>query len=302
MPILEQLVEYIGTVNLFQKKYLENVLKELTTEELNEFEILIYLYQQDGYDTAFLGDSYLKFIQDIIEEQLYFVESGQYRYKTLDEVDRLFYSNADYMEQYMIGLALSTYLLYSHRDYMRYFTQKIKGLSGAQLLEIGPGHGEYFVKAMQSTNFSKYVAVDISKTCVEFCNRFVKQHKALKSKDYEILQKDFFDYNADSKFDAIIMGEVLEHVEAPLAFLNKIYETAADNAFIYITTVINCPQKDHIYLFRCLDDIKDLFRKANLKISDLIQLPTNRYTLEKAIKDKLAINIAFVLKKTERGQ
>jgi tRNA G46 methylase TrmB len=47
----------------------------------------------------------------------------------------------------------------------------------SKYLEIGPGHGEYFVTAMQQTNFSEYVAVDISKTSVELTQNFILHSK-----------------------------------------------------------------------------------------------------------------------------
>lgn len=104
-----------------------------------------------------------------MEDQFYFKQCGEYRYSSAKEVEEKFYCNVSYMKQYMIGLALSTYLLDSHRKCMRWYKEKLE-----EYKEGGTWHGEYFIAALQNTNYNKYLGVDISETCVEMCKAIVK--------------------------------------------------------------------------------------------------------------------------------
>lgn len=241
----------------------------------------------------------MKFVRDIMEEQLYFIRNRRYRYSGSRDVNEFFYRNPEYMEYYMKGLAVSTYLMEAHRKCREWYGEKIRGLSGEGVwLDVGVGHGEYFVLAARLTDFKRYLGIDISKTCVLMCRQMVEQRVPRGEKDISVREQDFFRYEGPC-CDAVVLGEVLEHVERPAAFLEKVREITGGNSFIYIATVVNCPQKDHIYLFRNVDEIENLYRSAGFDIRDRLICPTNGYSVEKAVKKKTAIMTAHILKKRE---
>ena len=164
-------------------------------------------------------------------------------------------------------------------------------------LEAGPGHGEYLLEAAQKTHFSFYYGIEISKTSADMCQELLDAHKDdFSGKKVAVEQKNFFDLK-NQIFDAVVIGEVLEHVENPASFLEKIREITTEKSFIYVATVANCPQKDHIYLFHSVAEIESLYRKNGFEIVDSISVPTNGYTLEKALKQKAAINTAHILRR-----
>jgi 2-polyprenyl-3-methyl-5-hydroxy-6-metoxy-1,4-benzoquinol methylase len=182
---------------------------------------------------------------------------------------------------------------------MKFFIRVCQEISTrkGRYLEIGPGHGEYFVTAIQNTTFDYYCAVDISETSVnitkDFCDFSLPGYNGL----VEILKADFFEFNCEDKFDAIVMGEVLEHVENPYQFLKKIYDIANEGAYIYISTAVNAPQPDHIYHFKNLDEVYFLLNKARLKIKNQVLIPANANSLDKAIKKGYAIVVGLALEK-----
>jgi 2-polyprenyl-3-methyl-5-hydroxy-6-metoxy-1,4-benzoquinol methylase len=97
------------------------------------------------------------------------------------------------------------------------------------------------------------------------------------------------------------MGEVLEHVEQPELFLRRIAELAADDAFIFITTCINAPAVDHIYLWRTTDELEDMIRDSGLSIVEPLRLPYEGKTLEESRDQQLPINVAYVLSAAPTG-
>ena len=112
-----------------------------------------------------------------------------------------------------------------------------------------------------------------------------------------VAEADFFQYKSDEKFDCIVMGEVLEHVERPLQMLEKIYELLNQTGKAFVTTVINAPAVDHIYLFKNIEQVLELAKKAGFKIFDYLCVTEGDISLEKAIKKRRAIDIAMILEK-----
>ena len=93
------------------------------------------------------------------------------------------------------------------------------------------------------------------------------------------------------------MGEVLEHVEQPEVFLRRIAELATDDAFIFITTCINAPAVDHIYLWRTTDELEEMIEASGLSIVEPLRLPYEGKSLEDSREERLPINVAYVLAK-----
>ena len=295
---LQNFLDIVAKKNVFQSKYLDNSLSDITSDEIIKLENLLNFYiLREQCSIEEITDKYLNHIFSLVEEQRYFVEFGRYRFSTYTEVEN-YYKDSDYMSNYTVALGLSTYLWRLHRDLNRLFVTLCKSIGKSEMyLEIGPGHGEYFVYAMKNTNFQQYTAVDISKTAVELTNDYVKYSMSDTDKHYEIICEDIFKYEPQKLFDMIVMGEVLEHVENPNAFLHRIYQLASDNATIFITTAINAPQCDHIYLFNNLKEITDLIEREKFTIIDSVIVNANNLPLEKAEKRKVAINVGFILKK-----
>ena len=94
-------------------------------------------------------------------------------------------------------------------------------------MELGIGHGystEFF-----SNYFKKYVVLDGDK---EIINKFKKEHSTV---PVNIVETFFEDYCTDEKFDIIICGFVLEHVDDPKVILDKYKELLAPRGKMFIT-------------------------------------------------------------------
>lgn len=290
-------IERVSEKNEFQKKYLENWdATELEKQELNV--ILHFFMEELNYDINFIIDAYLFINSMVMEETYYFIHNGKYRNSSFQEVNKIVYDNPEYMERYMIGLSVSDYIWINHIKMLRYFTENINLFCGKRYLEIGPGFGQYLVKALSFCDFHTYDACDISKTSVDRSNRYLK-YRGLSDK-CTVAEKDFFQYSPDDKYDLIVMGEVLEHVEQPGIMLRKIYEFLSEGGKAFVTTVINAPAIDHIALFGSIEQVLELAKDAGFKIVDYLCATEGNIPLEKAVRRKQAINIAIILEKNRR--
>lgn len=292
--ILNQLYDYIGSKNVLQKKYISIAKDALNDKEREKFkEIINYFLKSRTLEE--IGDAYLLFVEDTLEETKYFVEHGKYRYSTLNEVCSSVYFNDEYMTKYMLGLIVSGYIWFNHLAIHRYYTKQIRKFSGEHFLEIGPGHGEYFEEDLNYQQFNDYLGVDLSPSSVEAAQKYITNFS--KYKNYHIACLDFMQFQEREKYDGIAMSEVLEHVEFPERMLNKIYGLLKSEGKAYITTVVNAPTKDHIYLFHTIEEVLDLVKKTGFIIDDYFCVAANNVSIEKAIDKKRAINIAIVLSK-----
>jgi 2-polyprenyl-3-methyl-5-hydroxy-6-metoxy-1,4-benzoquinol methylase len=294
--------EEINRGNPIHAKYLSSVSDALSENEKKEFCDMLRFYEHQGIGVSDQAAAYFMLVSSTLEERKYFVEHGSYRYSTYKEIADSVYQNPDYMRKYMVGLCLSQYLWQMHIKGMRWFAEKIEGLSGRQSLEIGPGHGIYFSRFVERTDFQRYRAVDISPTSVKMTQDYLQYRSGLRggaAKNVSVEHCDFFEYNQDEKFDAIVMAEVLEHVENPLDFLRKIRELAGGLTyppFIYISTCINAPEIDHIFRFRTVDEVTNLFGSVGLSVTDWMYATAKENALlELEMKKRAPIFVAFTL-------
>lgn len=297
--LINSLVDQIVSINKLQRHFLEYSVLELSKEDMELLKAYINYCVNNGMTLSFLSRSYDLISKDTFREQMYFKRHKKYRYSTYDQVCSSVYNNDKYMKMYMHGLALTSFLWPNHAKIMQYFRKSISNTSGINYIEIGPGHGFYFMEAMRLSKYEKYNAVDISSASVLMTNAILQSGHFGQFSNYEVEECDFINWNCNEKYDAVVMGEVLEHVEKPKDFLKKIYAITHSCSYIFITTCINSPAIDHIYLFESYDHIKSIIEDCNLYVKSNILLPYNNLSLEESKENELPINVAFILGKVD---
>ncbi len=295
---VSSLVDRIVSKNKLQKNMILTGLKSLSGDNLCDFEAYINFCSKKGMNHKYLSDCYELITRASFREQVYFKRHKKYRYSSYSEVSNSVYFNEDYMLRYMTGLALTSFLWPNHVAMMNYFHENLPRDKAGLYLEIGPGHGFYMMNAMRLTSFSHFLAVDISPTSVNMTKSILSDSSFGKFDRYEIIQGDFLEFPSTDKFDVIVMGEVLEHVESPVSFLKKAHCCCKENGFIYITTAINAPAVDHIYLYRSSEQIETQVKSCGFEVLNKLVCPYYGTSLEESIQNDLPVNIALVLQKS----
>lgn len=297
--LVNEFRERVVSKNEFQKKYLSVL--DITSLEWGELEkVLEFLGKTLGQPVEYLADAYLFVNQMVLEEQYFFIRNGRYRNTTFEEVNCQVYQNQDYMTKYMTGLTIADYIWSHHLRLIRYFVEKLSVLAteGESYLEIGPGFGQYLIRAVNSHRWKNYLAIDISSVSVQNCKRFLSFSGIELGSEVCIREQDFLSFSVQKDFDCIVCGEVLEHVEEPLYMLEKMYSLLSSKGRIFITTVMNSPTVDHIYLFSARQEVIELVEKAGFIVEDYICTTVKNLTVEKAEKNRMPIYIALVLRKS----
>jgi 2-polyprenyl-3-methyl-5-hydroxy-6-metoxy-1,4-benzoquinol methylase len=295
---LTYVVDQIKTLNpLHGKKLSKNLKKQDETyyQQADKF-LLRYgnLLADAGKDMDYSIGCYLQMIADVNYESVQFMQTGEYTSKSFEEVNQRVYNDPNVMEYYMHGLLLSQFLWTHHYDITKYFTATITNNKNQikNYLEVGGGHGMYISDAISIIGpDTNYDLADISPSSIDIAKRMINNPKV----NYNLI--DIFEYFPSHKYDFITMGEVLEHVEDPVALLEKLHSLLADNGKVFVTTPTNAPAIDHIYLFKNADDIRGVISKAGFKVEDELLKYSEDLPAELAEQYKISMMYAGVLVK-----
>ena len=306
MDIIKSFTNELEKINKFHSLYVIRQLSLLNQYEQNGFLNLINYFFNKGFSIEYIVYSYNAMVNDSIINQRYFISHNDYMYHSFSEVNEAVYNNPDKMQEYLIGLSISHYLWNNHVKLNRYFIEKFisyinsNKYSYKRYLEVGPGYGECFLYALNNSAFLYYEGIDVSDTAVknstDYINYYLSvQNNAKKQDVYKIIKKDFFEYDNKEKADAFICSEVLEHIENPLLFLQKISQITHKDSFIYLTTAINAPSSGHIYLFRNTEEVFDMVENAGMVVEDYL-CAENTNKANNSENSKRPLLIAMVLK------
>jgi len=297
MPSLfSQLWEAISKRDDFQRKFLACNAADLSDACRFHAEAYINYAIGEGESIDSLAEHYLRFVAMTCEEQLYFFREGKYRHSTLKEVEESVYGLPEYMRMYMYGLAISNFLWPQHRLLADFFGTYLDTVNGGEYLEIGPGHGWFFLQALSRGVFQRCLGVDISQSSIDMTKTMVEASAFSRKNEFSLEYSDFLTCEFDRCFDTIVMGEVLEHAEQPEMFLDRIAHILKPTGTSFITTCINSPAIDHISLFSSVDDIESMFAASGLSIRDRVYIPYTGKTVEQCQSKKMPINVGYILK------
>jgi 2-polyprenyl-3-methyl-5-hydroxy-6-metoxy-1,4-benzoquinol methylase len=294
---IERLIDRICQINPLQRTFLLESLASLNASERNDLASYIQFASARALSTDYLAECYDRIVKDTLREQMYFQRHKKYRHSSFQDVARHVYFNDDYMQKYMHGLALTGYLWPNHRQLLSFFNSSLPRQKTGRYLEVGPGHGIYMVSAMRKSEFSRFEGIDLSPTSVRMTRDLLSSGFFGDFDDYQINEQDFLGSELDhGAYDALVMGEVLEHVERPDKFLARIRQIAADDAFIFITTPINAPAIDHIYLFDSYESIEKLVEESGLYVAQRLLVPYPGLDIKESMDRQLPVNVGLVLK------
>lgn len=294
--MIDELILAIASTNPMQKRSLDVARAQLNPVEEAGLERYVKFCLGNSVSIEQLAMAYNTITADTLREQIFFQRHGRYRYAKFSEVADAVYFNPEYMQRYMLGLALTAYLWPNHLALSRFFEASLPKDIPGKYLEIGPGHGLYLSKAIELSRYGHFDAVDISETSIALTRQILDFNFSGLGKKWHLHIADFLAGDMpSSRYDAIVMGEVLEHVEQPEAFLRRIRQLSNEQTFIFVTTAINAPAVDHIFLFESVEHVIRIVKECGMRCRDYLATPYPGCDMGETVARKLPINIAMVL-------
>ncbi len=266
---LNELVEEIEKKDkLHSKKIHGNIafIKEKYPVQFEELLGLVQLYFNNlDLTSERIASDYLKMINDMRAEGLYFYRHGKYRCDNQKIADEYVYSKPEVMTYYMNALLVSQIMWKHHFNIFMYFQEHLKTLFANQkqlnILDIGPGHGFFsFLIKKEFPDYEKIDIVDISETSLQMTKNII----GFDGDKINYFKKDIFDYDDSKKYDFIVLGEVSEHLDEPEKILRKLSNLLNPDGLLWLTTPTNSPALDHVYLFKTKEEVLTLVEQSGL--------------------------------------
>jgi 2-polyprenyl-3-methyl-5-hydroxy-6-metoxy-1,4-benzoquinol methylase len=298
-PEFAQIFELVATQNPFQRKRIETFLcgqsedywtfAEKLSRTLNEA-----LLQNDKARTE-AARSYNRMCMDILREQIRFRRTGVYLISEAEDANRNIYSQPEVMQYYIVGLLLSYLFWPNHYQMWHFFTDHLSHLSTmANCLEVGAGHGLFTAETLRRFPGLEMHVLDISETSLNLAREMLTTFK-VEPALVRFQLGDYLKTPLDGKFDFIIMGEVLEHVNDAPEFMQRTCQLIQPGGSVYLSTCVNCPAVDHVYHFHNVEEIRVLLRSAGFSIAHELVLPAEAISEVMWEEELVTINYCAIL-------
>ncbi len=246
--------------------------KEIEVESVfyDKVRILVWEYfQKRGVVAKRVASDYLKMINDMRGEMIYFMLRDSYSCKNQHEAYENVYSKPEVMSYYMNALTISQLLWRHHFKMLDFYRKTIPAICEAlrmkdfKVLEVGAGHGLYSYVTREEIPVKQIDIVDVSEEALKMTEQMIGSDRI------QYFQKDIgFHFPAFTQYDIVIMGEVIEHLDYPEAILQNAYDMMTDDGVLWLTVPTNAPAIDHVYLFRSFEEVKQMIGRVGFRVFD----------------------------------
>jgi 2-polyprenyl-3-methyl-5-hydroxy-6-metoxy-1,4-benzoquinol methylase len=296
---IERIVRETAEIWPDHVRFLERRFQDNSKEELDHFELLAQdIIKLASSNLRLFCENYRWMSEQFVNEELFFRRSKRYRLSTLAEAKLAVYDNPDFMSRYMSGLLVSQLLWSNHAGVFGFFLSEFLGprTEPFDYLEIGPGHGLFLAHAATHPFCRSAHGWDISSTSLQATGDAISRlgvdgRVRLALRDVAATDSE------ETTFDAIVISEVLEHVEQPEVVLAGLLRFLRPGGEILVNVPVNSPAPDHIYLWRRPEEIVEFVEASGVVAATTRLFPATGVTLDRARKNDLTISCVVIGRK-----
>jgi SAM-dependent methyltransferase len=208
--------------------------------------------------------AYGRFTIDAMRRQRRFERCGRYEPRppagALDERAR--------RDDYLPGLLLSHYLWPQQARQLAFYRQeflpRLAAAGARRLLEVGIGTGLYTRHALLALPRLQALGVDLSAAALDFSRMHVAAYGL--TARFDGARLDLAQADLPQLHDALVCVEVLEHLDAPAAFLLALARQVRPNAYIFVSAALNAADVDHVHRYGSPDEVLAQVEAAGFRV------------------------------------
>ena len=196
--------------------------------------------------------SYVVLSLEFLKLQKLLEQTGRYLYSSERETHASVYQNEEVFGGYYLpGLLLSEALWPNHHRLAAGLRDEFFPLipANGKVLEVGVGSGYHLAELMRSREDVRYDGFDISRFAIDFAERFALDSAQRQRASFVLGDAVCGIDVPEASYDAIICGEVLEHVDDPGKLMSEFRRILKPRHYAFITTVIFAANIDHVFMF-----------------------------------------------------
>ena len=220
---------------------------------------------------------YVMLSMEFLKLQRQLEKTGRYLLGSEREALQVAYANQNVFGSYYLpGLLLSEALWPNHfllsDAFKNSFLKRLPRC--ANVLEVGVGTGYHLDLIIRNCSDVRYSGLDISRYAIDFCRHYAfgKSGEDPRARFIEGNVSDGIPLSPAS-VDAVVMGEILEHVDNPASVLREVKRVLRPGGSMFLTTVAFAANIDHVFMFEKIDDIRNLLLENGWSIVSDWPLP-----------------------------
>lgn len=201
-------------------------------------------------------DDYAAAMAELTRQQRFLERHG--RYACADEASArrdVYADEAAMATRYCAALLASQALWPTHLGMLAFFRARFVDALPARptVLEVPTGTGLFLSEVGRARPSASLVGVDASAGALSFAATLL----AARGVDARLEQADAWTYDP-APVDALVCGELLEHVDDPAALLARLVRWVAPGGTMFLSTAIWAGSPDHVTLFQSVAEVRAL--------------------------------------------
>jgi SAM-dependent methyltransferase len=229
-----------------------------------------------------------------LQQKLEMSADARYECASFEEGRREVYDNPEVMEGYYLdGLYLSLVLWPNHYRMLRYFLDQFTPWlpENGRFLELPVGSGTYATYGLLGKPGWTGLGVDISASALAY-SRQLMQHWQLSRLEIAFGEGQKNLPWENGAFDAVITGELLEHLDDPASFLKECVRVTKPGGFLFVTTAIYAASVDHVFMFEDVASVNAMISASGANLWSYLALPVRTGD---TIRSRVPTNFAAIL-------
>ena len=214
-----------------------------------------------GYPYPRAVGDFVTACDEFLRHQHQLERTGRYTCPSHDDARRNIYSNERLMATtYLHALLLSQALWVNHARLFRFYRERFcSGLPATgSVLDVPVGTGLFIAELVRMNPNWNAHGVDLSSAAIDFAAAVCRLAGVT---SVALRVADVFELPLEHRFDRIICGELLEHVDNPEELLRVLVGLLRDDGRVFLTTAIWAAHPDHVYLFESAAEVRAMLAR-----------------------------------------